>query len=111
MFFPVVATQWGSTALHLSCRRRHISIAIVLLQAGCQFDIVDQNGETALHPACREGLLPVVQTMCAYGCKVDIVSKVHHLYYRNVMFTYLLTYVAFEFMVITLLHLLEISFY
>lgn len=76
--------QRGSTALHLSCQRHHISIAIFLLESGCQFDVIDQNGETALHPACQEGLLPVVQTMCAYGCKVDIISKVirlHGVYY------------------------------
>lgn len=83
--------QRGSTALHLSCQRRHIPIAIVLLETGCQFDVIDQNGETALHPACREGLLPVVQTMCAFGCKVDIISKVIKLlgiYHSNITFMY-----------------------
>ncbi|KFM77948.1 Death-associated protein kinase 1, partial [Stegodyphus mimosarum] len=47
----------------------------MLLQDGCNIDIVDNLGEAPIHIAAREGLLPMAQTLCAFGCKVEIPNK------------------------------------
>lgn len=64
-----------NTALHWAVRRHYAHIALALIHAECNMDLLDANGESALHIACRENLLPVVQTMCALGCRVDIKNK------------------------------------
>ncbi len=53
-----------------------MGIALVLLHAGCQFDVVDQLHETPLHISAKDGILPIVQTLCAFGCRLEVISRV-----------------------------------
>ena len=50
----------GDTALHLSCLYGHLECARVLLDAGADADVVnEEDGSTALHDAAAGGYLEV----------------------------------------------------
>ncbi|XP_066532025.1 transient receptor potential cation channel, subfamily N, member 1 [Hoplias malabaricus] len=48
-------TENGDTALHISCRRRDIEMAKVLVESGANLDFQNDEGQTPLHIAAWEG--------------------------------------------------------
>ncbi|KAF5291586.1 hypothetical protein FQR65_LT01899 [Abscondita terminalis] len=62
------------TALHLALRKRHSSIALLLLNAGANFELKDAHDDCPIHIACTYGLLNVVHTLCALGCRLEITN-------------------------------------
>ncbi|KAF5270741.1 hypothetical protein FQA39_LY01479 [Lamprigera yunnana] len=62
------------TALHLALRKRHSSIALLLLDAGANFELKDSNEDCPIHIACTFGLLKVTHTLCALGCRLEITN-------------------------------------
>ncbi|XP_063216055.1 histone-lysine N-methyltransferase EHMT2 isoform X2 [Bacillus rossius redtenbacheri] len=58
------------TALHLACCGGHLGAAHVLVQAGAQLDLLDQDQNTALMLAVLEGRLPVVRYLLKAGASV-----------------------------------------
>lgn len=52
----------GETPLMLACSKSHVAVALALLDAGCDTNIVDNDGQTALHACVDDSvLLPVLQ--------------------------------------------------
>ncbi|XP_078619172.1 uncharacterized protein LOC144886420 [Branchiostoma floridae x Branchiostoma japonicum] len=64
--------QWhGHTVLHVAAHRGFTHTLKVLLQAGCELDIQDNDGCTALHRAVVGGHVEVVQALIEEGASVD----------------------------------------
>ncbi|XP_030750996.1 death-associated protein kinase 1-like [Sitophilus oryzae] len=59
-------------ALHLAIRKKNTDIAILLLEAGANFEITDSHGDLPIHIACAFGLPEVVKVLCALGCSVEV---------------------------------------
>ncbi|XP_031354372.1 death-associated protein kinase 1-like isoform X2 [Photinus pyralis] len=89
-FTPLqLAAHWGNvqevsgvqldngpdTALHLALRKCHSTIAILLLDAGANFELKDTHEDCPIHIACTFGLLNVVHTLCALGCRLEITDS------------------------------------
>ncbi|XP_066151659.1 death-associated protein kinase dapk-1-like isoform X1 [Euwallacea fornicatus] len=62
-------------ALHLALRNRNEDIAIILLEAGADFELKDLHGDLPIHIACAEGLAEVVKVLCALGCNVEVLTR------------------------------------
>ncbi|KAL1488880.1 hypothetical protein ABEB36_014673 [Hypothenemus hampei] len=62
-------------ALHLALRKGHVNIAIVLLEAGANYEITDSNGDRPIHIACAAGLIEVVKVLCALGCNLEVPTR------------------------------------
>lgn len=62
--------------MHLALKRQHVGVAMLLLRAGCDFEIVDGQGERAIHYAARSNHLEICQTLCALGCNVNVPNKI-----------------------------------
>jgi ankyrin repeat protein len=65
----------GQSALHLSLRRSHTEIALLLIAKGCNYDLADENGDTPLIIAARIGLVNAAQTLCHIGAALNIQNK------------------------------------
>ncbi|KAK5641907.1 hypothetical protein RI129_010454 [Pyrocoelia pectoralis] len=63
------------TALHLALRKHHSAIALLLLEAGANFELKDTHEDCPIHIACTFGLLNVVHTLCALGCRLEITNS------------------------------------
>ncbi|CAH1225902.1 ANKRD6 [Branchiostoma lanceolatum] len=61
----------GHTVLHVAAHRGFTNTLKVLLQAGCELDIQDNDGCTALHRAVVGGHVEVVQALIEEGASVD----------------------------------------
>ncbi|XP_050311548.1 death-associated protein kinase 1-like [Anthonomus grandis grandis] len=58
-------------ALHLALRNKQVDIAILLLEAGANFELRDSNGDQPIHISCALGLLEAVKVLCALGCNLE----------------------------------------
>ncbi len=70
--------QRGVTALHLCAYYGFHEVAELLVAAGANMDITNQNGQTALQLAAVRGHLDTVQVLVQKKCDLDVVTKVHY---------------------------------
>jgi len=63
----------GRTALHLSCRKGHLTITQLLFQAGSNVKVKDNEGNSIFHQACYSGRAKMVKYIL--GNQIDDISS------------------------------------
>ena len=63
------------TPLHVIVRRRDISGAKILIEAGAKVNAIGDMGETPLHIAVQKELEPIVKALLAAGANPDLRSE------------------------------------
>ncbi|KTG03349.1 hypothetical protein cypCar_00014521 [Cyprinus carpio] len=71
----VAITKNGRTPLHLAAYKGHIVVVRILLAAGCDLDIQDDDGNTALHEAAWHGFGQSVKLLVKAGANVHAKNK------------------------------------
>ncbi|XP_043923051.1 ankyrin repeat domain-containing protein 6 isoform X2 [Protopterus annectens] len=71
----VAVTKHGRTPLHLAAYKGHVGVVSILLKAGCDLDIQDDNDQTALHRAAVVGNTEVIAALIQEGCALDRQDK------------------------------------
>ncbi|OTF75228.1 hypothetical protein BLA29_007303, partial [Euroglyphus maynei] len=78
--FFLYSNQNSYTPLHLALKRQHQMVAMLLLKAGADYELPDDNGERAIHYAARYNLVSIGQWLCQMNrCQVNVPNK-HGLY-------------------------------
>jgi len=72
--FGVGFTQVGAFPLHLAAKRSNLAIMDMLLGAGADINVADQNGRTALIVASASGQASAAQWLAANGAAIDATS-------------------------------------
>ena len=69
----------GLTALMWACEKRHVDAIYVLLKAGADTNIADENGNTCLrHALCGDCSIEVFHAIIDHGVDVDATNKENH---------------------------------
>lgn len=67
-------TGRGSSALHLSAEKGHLSVTTYLLNAGMDANLPDSRGQTSLHIAAYHGQVQVMSILLQHGADTEIVD-------------------------------------
>jgi ankyrin repeat protein len=73
-FINCLHKKEGMAALHVAAKYGHCPVAVKLLEAGAEVDLLTTFGMTALHIAAGNDRLDIVQLLLSQGAKVDILS-------------------------------------
>ena len=60
-------TKQGTTALHLSVAKKHLSVCKFLIDNGASVRLKDQKGQLPLHRAASIGSMTLVELLCTQG--------------------------------------------
>ncbi|XP_064453943.1 ankyrin repeat domain-containing protein 6 isoform X5 [Mirounga angustirostris] len=71
----VAVTKHGRTPLHLAANKGHLSVVQILLKAGCDLDVQDDDGNTALHEASWHGFSQSAKLLVKAGANVLAKNK------------------------------------
>jgi ankyrin repeat protein len=72
--FGVGFTQVGAFPLHLAAKRSNLAVLDMLLGAGANINVADQNGRTALIVASASGQASAAQWLVTNGAAIDATS-------------------------------------
>uniref|UniRef100_A0A4X2KGV9 Ankyrin repeat domain 6 n=1 Tax=Vombatus ursinus TaxID=29139 RepID=A0A4X2KGV9_VOMUR len=72
----VAVTKHGRTPLHLAANKGHLPVVQILLKAGCDLDVQDDDGNTALHEASWHGFSQSAKLLVKAGANVLAKNKV-----------------------------------
>ena len=74
--FHYLFTGWnGLTSLHRACLMGDWSICYLLVEAGADINVPNDNGETPLHYACLRGNASVVHLLVQRGGNLNAVDR------------------------------------
>ncbi|XP_054413839.2 ankyrin repeat domain-containing protein 6 isoform X5 [Pongo abelii] len=71
----VAVTKHGRTPLHLAANKGHLPVVQILLKAGCDLDVQDDEDQTALHRATVVGNTEIIAALIHEGCALDRQDK------------------------------------
>uniref|UniRef100_A0A4X2KGR2 Ankyrin repeat domain 6 n=1 Tax=Vombatus ursinus TaxID=29139 RepID=A0A4X2KGR2_VOMUR len=71
----VAVTKHGRTPLHLAANKGHLPVVQILLKAGCDLDVQDDDGNTALHEASWHGFSQSAKLLVKAGANVLAKNK------------------------------------
>ena len=76
---PNACNSHGESILHNVCRRYSVDVLNVLLQAGCEIQVSDDNGRTPLHDACwaPEPNFPLVEKLLELDIRLLYMADSH----------------------------------
>ncbi|MGH0156814.1 UNVERIFIED_CONTAM: hypothetical protein FKN15_059236 [Acipenser sinensis] len=74
--YIISSQQYGRTPLHLAAYKGHTEVVCILLKAGCDLDIQDDDGSTALHEVSWHGFSHSVKLLVKAGANIHAKNKV-----------------------------------
>ena len=73
----IESAEYGCCPVHIACRRGRSELLQLLIECGCDVNIVDSDNETPLHKAARAHSFECVQLLLDHDAKVNSVTNCH----------------------------------